>query len=123
MVNNDNRAAILAAMYQDNEAEIDDDTIDDDGYHHKPVTQAGARTRRIRVGAIEYELPSIEYVQQLERTLAQQNDTLLQQRRLIDRLAMVLARTQRANALHQLKTDEIRRELSTKLTVRSSTAT
>ena len=67
--------ALLAAMYDL-----------DDAPPTTPVQPRDPRTRRIRVGIIEYELPTVEYVRQLEQLILRQADTLEQQRRALERL-------------------------------------
>ena len=49
-----------------------------------------SRTRTIRVGIIEYEVPTVEYMQFLEVTIAQQTRVLDQQRRAIERIQTLL---------------------------------
>jgi hypothetical protein len=113
------RAAILSAMYQDtdpNDAETSG-TI---------ITASPGRTlltRRVRVGAIEYELPSVEYVQHLEKLITQQTEIVAQQRRMIDRLSVALNRTRTAQQLHRLNLDSMQRDLNNKVTLRSSAET
>jgi TolA-binding protein len=58
------RNSILATMYQTDT----DDTPD------TPPTSN--RTRKIRVGIIEYEVPTIEYVQQLEQQVVRLTRTV-----------------------------------------------
>jgi hypothetical protein len=111
-----NRAAILSAMYQDD----DDDVAENPDTRRSPMGLAG-HVRRIRVGAVEYEVPSVEYVQQLEHMVAQQVQTVLQQRRLIDRMASMLMKTRNSQAGHSRAMDELRRELAKKITQRDFT--
>src|SRR3954467_5337350 len=87
MTNDNDRAAILSTMYQ----------AEDEPDERAPtstkaaVAQAGInRSRRIRVGAIEYEVPSIEYVRQLEQSLLQYSQMVSQQRRVLDRLLKIM---------------------------------
>lgn len=105
-------AAVVSAMYQ---------TDDDDEASSENRVLVNARTghtRRIRVGAVEYEVPSVEYVQQLEQMVAQQVQTVLQQRRLIDRIASMLLKTRHSQVGHMRAMDELRRELAKKITMR-----
>jgi hypothetical protein len=108
------RAAVLSAMYQDD----DDDETDDT---QRTPMGLGGHIRRIRVGAVEYEVPSVEYVQQLEHMVAQQVQTMLQQRRLIDRMASMLLRTRHSQQTHLHAMEDLRRELAKKITQRDFT--
>jgi hypothetical protein len=58
-----------------------------------PLEQSGRRTRKIRVGIVEYEVPTMEWVRHLEQQLQQQADLLDQQRRSLDRLDALLRGT------------------------------
>jgi len=112
------RAAILAAMYQD----TDSDTT----HVSSPVLGIPSKSqliRRVRVGAIEYELPSVEYVQHLEKLISQQAEIVAQQRRMIDRLTVALNRTRTAQQLHRLSLDSMQRDLDNKVTLRGSVQT
>jgi len=51
-----------------------------------PVEQGQQRSRKIRVGIIEYEVPTMEYMHHLEQVIAQQTQTLAQLRRQIARM-------------------------------------
>ena len=107
------RAAVVSAMYQTDD---DDETASPDS--RALVTGRTGHTRRIRVGAVEYEVPSVEYVQQLEQMVAQQVQTVLQQRRLIDRMASMLLKTRHSQVGHMRAMDDLRRELAKKITMR-----
>jgi hypothetical protein len=74
------REQLLAAMYND----------PDPVAKATPIEQTGLRSRKIRVGIVEYEVPTVEYVQQLERLVTQQADLLTQHRRTIDRVTAML---------------------------------
>lgn len=69
---------LLAAMY----------TIDDKP--SQPVEQSNPRSRKIRVGIIEYEVPSMAYVQHLEQIVMQQANELARQQRALDRISALL---------------------------------
>lgn len=80
----------------------------DEEEENKPIAQAPApefgtkRTRKVRVGAVEYELPTVEYVQQLEQLVHQQARMLEQHRRAIGSLHRSL--TAASNAIRRQKT-------------------
>ena len=71
------RNELLATMYHDDEA---------DGTARVPIEQGHQRSRKIRVGIIEYEVPTMDALRHLEHTIAQQAQMLAQQRRLIARI-------------------------------------
>ena len=76
------RDDLLAAMYNDEEAKPS-----------VPLEQSGLRTRKIRVGIVEYEVPTLEWVRHLEQMVQHQADMIEQQRREIDRLDALLRGT------------------------------
>jgi hypothetical protein len=71
------RTELLTAMYRDDAAETATQV---------PVEPGQQRSRKIRVGIIEYEVPTMEYMRHLEHIIAQQAQMLAQQRRLIARI-------------------------------------
>ena len=73
---------LLAAMFSDDEVKPS-----------VPLEKSGARTRKIRVGIVEYEVPTLEWVRHLEQTVLHQADLLEQQRRELDRLGVMLRGT------------------------------
>lgn len=73
------REDLLAAMYND-----------DEPINPPALRQTDLRSRKIRVGVVEYEVPTVEYVRQLEQLLIQQSNLLDQQRRTVDRLTAML---------------------------------
>ena len=100
------RDDLLALMYND----------DDEVTGSVPVLDTrNVRTRFIRVGPIAYEVPTIEYVQTLERLLQRQQDVLDQQRRAIDRLQVMLQGTRnfvrsQSGVLGDLRHEIVRKE-------------
>jgi hypothetical protein len=58
-----------------------------------PLEQSGLRTRKIRVGIVEYEVPTQEWVRHLEQLVQHQADLIEQQRRALDRLDTLLRGT------------------------------
>lgn len=77
------RDDLLAAMYNDDEAPAP----------KLPLEQGGLRTRKIRVGIVEYEVPTLEWVRHLEQLVQHQADMIEQQRRALDRLDALLRGT------------------------------
>jgi hypothetical protein len=73
---------LLATMYDDDAVVV-------------PPVAAPVGTRKIRVGIVEYEVPTVEYVRQLEQLLAQQTQMINQHRRAIQRLDMLLHGTRK----------------------------
>lgn len=71
------RDELLATMYRDDEPDIQP---------APSIDQRQMRSRKIRVGIIEYEVPTVEYVQHLEQIIAQQAQMLAQHRRVIARM-------------------------------------
>ena len=72
------RNELLAAMYYDDgEEEKNAVEIEPSGFN---------RIRKIRVGIVEYEVPSVEYVNRIEQMLAKQARLIEHQRHQIERL-------------------------------------
>jgi hypothetical protein len=71
------RNELLATMYQEDET---------DEAAQVSIEQGHQRSRKIRVGIIEYEVPTMEYMRHLEQIIMQQAQILAQQRRLITRI-------------------------------------
>jgi hypothetical protein len=103
------RGTILSTMYQDDE--------DVTTGAHPPLGLSG-RTRRIRVGAIEYEVPTVEYVRQLEQTLIRHSRAMEHQQRLIERLVATLSKTNHSHQGQTREMEELRREMSRKINQR-----
>lgn len=103
------KAALLAAMY---------DTDDDEAPSVAPVEPAAAaRTRKIRVGIVEYEVPTVEYVTRLEQMLAQQQATIERQHRTLVRMQVAMAILRRAVRGQSTAMREVYNELDTKLSI------
>lgn len=89
MSETDDRSTMIAAMYADDPSpKRPATTIETPGF---------SRTRKIRIGAIEYEVPTVEYVSRLEQLISAQARRLEQQQQTIDRLYSSLSAT-RAHA-------------------------
>lgn len=80
----------------------------------KPIDPAPG-TRRIKVGIIEYEVPTVEYVRQLEHLLVQQAHMLDQQRRAIHRIETLLHGTRNFVRRHGDVIGDMRSELTRKV--------
>jgi len=98
---------LLAAMYH----------VDDDEHPGAMIQPQDMRSRRIRVGIIEYEVPTVEYVQHLERLILRQAGLLEQQRRMLERLAGSMHGTRdfirrQAGGVADLRGEVTRREYS-----------
>jgi hypothetical protein len=99
------RAARLAAMYLDDEPAM---------AARQPVVAFASRSRKIRVGAIEYEVPTLAYVEQLEQTLARQRQSVEQFQVLIERLVTSLMRARTSQTKFERELLDLRRELGKK---------
>lgn len=96
---------LMAAMYH----------IDDADPTDAMIPPQDMRSRRIRVGIVEYEVPTVEYVRHLERLILRQANLLEQQRRMLERLAGGMHGTRnfvrrQAGGLADLRGDLTRRE-------------
>jgi hypothetical protein len=106
------RAELLSAMYQDDEVEnkaSDVSPIDPTGFN---------RTRRIRVGIVEYQVPTVEYVSRLEQLIAQQARTIEQQKRSIERLEGFVLSTRNFIRRQTSRIQEIQTDLESKVDLR-----
>jgi hypothetical protein len=96
--------ALLAAMYDTDPEEPINTSFEPD-----------SRTRKIRVGIIEYEVPTVEYVNRLEQVVARQQATLERQQRMIARLQVMVTGLRRAVRGQGNAINEVYDELDTKL--------
>lgn len=103
---NDERQHMLRTMYLDDEKPA--------ATGRMPSIET-ARSRKIRVGAIEYEVPSLEYVSRLERIVAQQGRMLEQQRRMLNRLINRMTAARGVINRHDQHLHEVRQELDKKI--------
>jgi hypothetical protein len=76
-----NREDLIPVMYTDD---------DDEPTKAIPLEQSGLRSRKIRVGAIDYEVPTVDYVRHLEQSVMQQAKTIDYMRREITRMNALL---------------------------------
>jgi hypothetical protein len=103
------RAARLAAMYLDDEPTA---------VAPHPAAPAAARSRKIRVGVVEYEVPTVAYVEQLEQLLVRQRQSIEQFQLLIERLVNSLMRARTSQTKFERELLDLRRELGKKITAR-----
>jgi len=94
---------LLATMYADEE--------EDARESHAPSTTL-ARTRLIKVGIIEYEVPTVEYMRFLEATITQQAHILDQYHHALERIQAMLQGTRGHVRRHVAAIDDMRQELS-----------
>lgn len=96
---------LLAAMYND-----DGDTPVTTTSKEPASISGFSRTRKIKVGIIEYEVPTVEYVNRLEQMINQQALLLDQQKQQIERLKGFVTSTRsfirrQTNRLVEIQTD------------------
>jgi hypothetical protein len=104
-----NRETVLSAMYQGD---------DDNPNEVRSLASPSDRTRRIRVGAIEYEVPTVSYMQQLEQTLAHHSRIINHQQRVIDRLNATISKNTQSQSGHEHDIDDLKREMIRKINQR-----
>lgn len=96
---------LLAAMYMDSDEPA-------------KVVQAGGtsnRTRKIRVGIIEYEVPSAEYVEYLEQAITTQQRAINRLQQDVDRMSAAMLSTRRFLRRQSGTIRELHAELDTKI--------
>jgi hypothetical protein len=104
----DDNSSLLSAMYQDDDTEPQTKPT--------PTQPSGSgRTRKVRVGVVEYELPTVGYVTRLEQMLLRQQHTLDMQQRAITRLQNSLVSASNLIRRHGNATADLREELSHKV--------
>ena len=108
---NDDQADILAAMYGDPPEKPGPAPL-------KPLDAISGDTRKSRrvvMGAVKYDVPTVEYVDTLERRITQQDRLIIQQTRTIRRLELsLIALTNSVRRTGGSLTD-VSRELSNKI--------
>lgn len=97
---------LLAAMYSDD--------IEAPTTTHNPIEPSNLRTRKIRVGVVEYEVPTKEYMRHLEQMVMQQAQTIEQMRREMTRLRTDLHGTRVYLYRQNDHLSDMRRELTTR---------
>jgi len=100
-----NREDLLSAMYDD----------DDGNATERAVPLNNSDSRRIRVGIIEYEVPTIDYVRRLEQLIVQQAQMLEQQRRVIARVEGMLLGTRNFVRRHGETLNDLRFDMTHKV--------
>ena len=104
------RDELLAAMYQDDDAEPKKEIhIDPTGFN---------RTRKIHVGAIVYEVPTIDYVTRLEQMLTKQAKIIDQLRQHVSKLERFVSGTKKFIKGQTRHITEIKHDLDNKLDIR-----
>ena len=98
----------LDSMYQTEEAPLEATPVDPAGFNH---------SRKIRVGIIEYEVPTLEYVARLEQLLARQQATIDRLSRTLSRFHGMLLATRNATRKQAAAINEVAVELTTKVTL------
>jgi hypothetical protein len=99
----------LNTMYQsDDEPVAETSPIDPAGFNH---------SRKIRVGIIEYEVPTLEYVARLEQLIARQQGTIDRLNRSVARFHAMLLATRNATRHQAAAINEMATELTTKVTL------
>ena len=99
----------LTAMYQDDQEPVQETgPIDPAGFNH---------SRKIRVGIIEYEVPTLEYVARLEQLVARQQTTIDRLSRSVSRFHAMLLATRNATRKHSAAINEVANELTTKVSL------
>jgi hypothetical protein len=101
------RDDLIASMYQSDDAETQQATqIEPSGFN---------RTRKIRVGIIEYEVPTIEYVHRLEILIASQGKMIERQKHMIDDLRGSVVSTRNFLRRQTSNMVEMREDLNQKI--------
>jgi septal ring factor EnvC (AmiA/AmiB activator) len=75
----DERTNLLALMY-------DDEKKIPGAKKPNEVPDQNRKTRRVVMGAVAYEVPTVEYVENLEKKIAQQERTIFEQSRQLKRI-------------------------------------
>lgn len=104
----DDNSSLLSAMYQDDDAE----------QQPKPTATHPSgfnRTRKVRVGVVEYELPTVEYVTRLEHIVLRQQHMLDMHQRAINRLQNSLISASNLIRRQGNVTADLREELGHKM--------
>lgn len=96
---------LLAAMYADDETPQPT---------NKPVEAGNARTRKIHVGVVQYEVPTKEYMQYLEQLVMRQAQTIEQMQREMTRLRTDMHGTRNFLVKQNNNLADVRRELATR---------
>lgn len=101
----DERAAFIATMYQEEPKR----------QLTKRVETPVGKSRKIRVGIVEYEVPTLAYVETLERLLAVQGAELAQQRRILSRLLDDHSNTRNTLSRQSSAMRDVRAQMDTKI--------
>lgn len=112
-MDNDEKNMLLSAMYNS-----DDDDEDELSTQPRTSVDSFGKTKIVHVGAIKYELPSIEYVNKLEQMLVQQNTKISELQRNIEKLQKIITATKSLTRRHVSNINEIHSELDRKINSR-----
>jgi len=108
----DDRAALLAAMY-------DDDTEETSDQNTEQKTEAdllsAKRSRRIVMGAVAFDVPTVEYVALLEARVAQQERVIINHARNLKRLEILLSALRNVVRRNVNTLGDVSRDLDNKL--------
>ncbi len=101
---------LIALMYRDEpKKETTNQTQINSGF---------SRTRKIRVGAIEYEVPTVEYMNRLEQLVVHQAKTVEELLQRIDRLNITVISTRNFIRRQTNRLNEMQNDLSGKIDYR-----
>ena len=105
----DDREELLARMYNS--------AIEEPTPKTSPVVQSSgiARTRRIAIGAISYEVPTIEYCAHLERLITAQASVIEQNKRDIKRIEGLISNIRQFIKKHSVKLLSMSHEIDQKI--------
>lgn len=105
--------ALLSAMYNSSDDEIDE-------LSSKPDTRFDSlgKTKIVHVGAIKYELPSVEYVNKLEQMIVRQNNQIIELQRNMEKLQKNIIATKSIAKRHISSINEMQSELDKKVNLR-----
>lgn len=96
---------LMAAMYSDD---------DDAQPSSKPIDPGNLRTRKIRVGIVEYEVPTPDYVRHLEQLVLQQAHNMQLMQREMARLRVELHGTRHFVNRQSDNIADLRRDLTSR---------
>lgn len=107
------QSELLAAMYQsdDDPAPQSELQFDSAGF---------TRSRKLRIGAIVYEVPTVDYVNRLERLIVTQARTIERQQNELGRLSHFVIATRNFIRRQTLHISEMQRSLEGKVDLRET---
>lgn len=102
------RTALLAAMYDPEEEKTDKKTL-------QPLEPTGKKSRRVVMGAVKYDVPTVEYVEQLEKRVIELERRIQIQDRISRKFDMMISRLTQALRNHGSVVNEISHSLDNKI--------